>query len=65
MRRIRSYAGLILLATALIAPMGFTSCSARASGQVKGAKATIPIDTGTGQAGNNVQQHNGAAQTSN
>jgi hypothetical protein len=64
MRRRLGYAALILLAAALIAPVAFTGCSARASGTIKGAKATTPIDTGTGQAGSNVQQNDGAAQAS-
>jgi hypothetical protein len=65
MRRIPGYAAVLLLAAALIGPVAITGCSARASGQIKGAKATIPSDTGTGQAGNNAQQHDGAAQAGN
>jgi hypothetical protein len=62
MRRLPGYAALLLLAAALIAPVGFTGCSAHASGTVKGARATIPTDTGTGQTASNVQQHDGAVQ---
>jgi hypothetical protein len=62
MRRLPGYAALLLLAGALIAPVAFTGCSARASGTIKGAKASTPTDTGTGQAGSNVQQHDGATQ---
>jgi hypothetical protein len=65
MRRIPGYATALLLAAALIAPVAITSCSARASGTVRGAKATIPTDTGAAQAGNNVQQHDGSARASN
>ena len=64
MRRLRGYAALLLLAAALLAPVAFTGCSARASGTIKGARATTPIDTGTDQASSNVQQHDGAAQAS-
>jgi hypothetical protein len=65
MRRIPGYAALLLLAAALLAPVATTGCSARASGQIKGVKATVPGDTGTAQAGNNAQQHAGTAQASN
>lgn len=65
MRRIPGYGALLLLAMAIIAPVTTTGCSARVSGQVKGAKATIPINTGTSHAGNNAQQHDGVAQASN
>jgi hypothetical protein len=65
MRRTPGYAALLLLAAALIAPVAITGCSARASGTVKGAKATIPTDTGTAQAASDVQQHVGAAQAGN
>jgi hypothetical protein len=61
MRRLPSYAALLLLAAALIAPVVSTGCSARASGTIKGTKATTPIDTGTRQA-STAQQQDGAAQ---
>jgi hypothetical protein len=65
MRRLPGYASLLLLAGALIAPVTFTGCSAHASGTIKGtSNMTTPIDRGTGQPGNNVQEHNGATQAS-
>jgi hypothetical protein len=63
MRRISGYVSSLLLAAALIASAAITGCSARASGTIKGAKATTTIDTGAAQAtaqGTNVQQTNGA-----
>jgi len=63
MRRLPGYAALLVMAAALIAPVASTGCSARASGTIKGTKATTPIDTGTRQA-SNVQQHDGIAQAS-
>ena len=63
MRRLPGYAGLLLLAAALIAPMAFTGCSARASGTIKGTKATTPVDTGIRQA-STAQQQDGVAQAS-
>jgi len=63
MRRLPGYAALLLLAAALIVPVGFTGCSARASGTIKGTNnMTTPLDRGVGQAGSNVQQHNGTSQ---
>ena len=62
MRRIPGYAGLLLLA-ALTAPVAFTGCSARASGTIKGTKATTPVDTGIRQA-STAQQQDGVAQAS-
>ena len=56
MRRLSGYAGLLLLAAALIAPVAFTGCSARASGTIKGTKATTPVDTGIRQASTAQQQ---------
>ena len=63
MRRIPSFAALFLLAAALLAPLASTGCSAHASGTVKGAKATTPVDTGTRQA-STAQQQDGIAQAS-
>ena len=60
MRRIPGYATALLLAAALIAPVGIIGCSARASGTIKGTKATMPTDTQSAQAGSNVQQHDGS-----
>lgn len=65
MRRIPGYATALLLAAALIAPVGMIGCSARASGQIKGTKAIIPTDTQAAQAGSNVQQHNGSTRAAN
>ena len=67
MRQLPGYAALPLLVVLLITPVAFTGCSARASGTIKGTKATTPttpIDTGTSQTGSNVQQHEGTAQAS-
>jgi hypothetical protein len=65
MRRIPGYGASLLLAMAIMIPVTITGCSARASGQVKGAHAIIPNDTGTSHAGNNPQLHDGFAQASN
>lgn len=60
MRRISGYVAPLVLAAALVASAAITGCTARASGTVKGASRTTTIDTGTGQAANNVQQNDGA-----
>lgn len=65
MRRIPGYGALLLLAMAIIVPVTITGCSARASGQVKGAQATIPRAPGTSHAGDNPQQREGVVQARN
>ena len=62
-RLLPRYAALLLMAAALIAPMASTGCSARASGTIKGTKATTPVDTRTGQTASNAQ-HDGGTQAS-
>lgn len=62
MRQLSSYAALLLLAAALIAPLASTGCSARASGTIHGTTAT-PTDTGARQA-SAPQQQDGTAQAS-
>jgi hypothetical protein len=57
MRRISGSIASLLLAAALVASAATSGCSARASGEIKGARA--PVDTPTQQA-SNVQQRAGA-----